>query len=156
MAAQNTNEGVNKLAQAMQSRMHGVSGLNQQPLDFGTVQGDMSLLTNRFPRPIPQSDYLVGRSVAWGAVGSVFGETQGIGEANSGEHAHGPGGGHSHPDAGYGGAHDHPAGGGEMQHVHDVLVGDKFRQLAPGDRVLVAWVGDDACVIDIIYPATRI
>jgi hypothetical protein len=72
-----------------------------------------------------------------------------------GSHEHpGTEGGHAHPDSE--GAHDHPAAGGEMQHVHDTLVGPKYRWLRPGDRVLVAWVGDDPCVIDLILPATVI
>lgn len=41
-------------------------------------------------------------------------------------------------------------------HEHDVLVYDYNRQIQPGDRVLVAWRGNDACVIDIILPATAI
>ena len=38
-----------------------------------------------------------------------------------------------------------------------VLTGEEQpRKVAPGDRVLVAWVGTHPCVIDIIYPASRI
>jgi hypothetical protein len=132
----------------------------------------MSLLTNYFPRPIPQTDYMVCRSVTWGAIDAIFYKTQYTGKANSGSHKHGEhgqhphgtsgqhgghlsgDGSHGHPDSE--GAHTHPADDGEMQHVHDVLVGPKYRWLQPGDRVLVAWVGDDACVIDIVLPATVI
>jgi hypothetical protein len=123
--------------------------------DYGTVQDDMSLMTNYFPKPIPQSDYMVCRSVTWGAVGSVFYRTQDTGEPNSGGHMHGSGGQHGGHAAGDG-SHAHPADGAEMQHVHDVLVGPKYRWLRPGDRVLVAWVGDDPCVIDLVFPATVI
>jgi len=42
------------------------------------------------------------------------------------------------------------------EHQHHVLIPEKMRHLEPGDRVLVAWVGDDACVIDLILPATEI
>lgn len=50
--------GVNKLANTIQERMR---DMNDTPpvLDFGTIQGDFSLLTNTFPLPIPQSDYMV-------------------------------------------------------------------------------------------------
>ena len=42
---------------------------------------------------------------------------------------------------------------GEHAHSHDVYLPEKMRGLKPGDRVLVAWVNNDACVIDIILPA---
>ncbi len=98
------NEGINRLARTLQGRMHQV-GDRPPILDFGKIQGDMSLLTNYFPKSIPQTDYIVCRSVSWGAAS---------------------------------------------------YVGAKFRWLQPGDRVLVAWVGDDACVVDLILPATAI
>ena len=56
------NEGINRLAGVLQSRM-GQMGDRPQVLDFGVIQGDMSLLTNRFPKPIPQTDYMVCRQV---------------------------------------------------------------------------------------------
>jgi hypothetical protein len=131
--------------------------VNDRPpiLDFGGIGADMSLTTNYFPKTIPQADYMVCRSVTWGAVGAIFYQTQAPGNANSGEHMHGENGeheGHTEGD----GKHEHVAVGKEMQHIHDTLVGPKYRSVAPGDRVLVAWVGDDACVIDLIYPASAI
>lgn len=114
------NEGANFLARVMQERTHTL--INKPPiLDFGTIQGDMSLRTDKFPRPIPQNMYVVCRSVTWGKVDDVFYKTNIV-----------------------------------LDHSHETLVGQKFRWLQPGDRVLVAWVGDDACVIDLIYPATVI
>jgi hypothetical protein len=87
------NEGMNRLARVIQGRMREV-GDTPPPLDFGEIRGDMSLVTNSFPVPIPQKDYVICRSViGW---------------------------------------------------------------LQPSDRVLVAWVGNDACVIDIICPAALI
>ena len=42
--------------------------MSEQPqvLDFGVIQPDMSLLTNKFPVPIPQSDYMVCRQLTGG------------------------------------------------------------------------------------------
>jgi len=134
---------------------------NKPPvLDFGVIQSDMSLLTNYFPVPIPQRDYTVCRSVQWGKVGDIFFRTQDTGKSNSGEHSHSDGGGHSHPAAGFA-THTHEENAEEEHHIHDTLIGPKFRWLMPGDRVLVAWVGvadedQEAVVIDIIYPASRI
>lgn len=42
----------------------------------------------------------------------------------------------------------------EGPHVHDVLIPEKMRKLLPGDRVLVAWVQNDAVVIDLVLPAS--
>jgi hypothetical protein len=116
------NEGYNDLAQCLSGRM---TQLDEHPpiLDFGTIQNDMSLRTNSFPCPIPRSDYVVCRSLTWGAEGSVLAKTDSYDTS--------------------GGEHNHP-------HTHDVLVGSKQRSLRPGDRVLVAWVGDDTVVIDLI------
>ena len=115
------NEGVNRLARVIQDR---VKDLGDEPpfLDFGTIQADMSLLTNMLPISIPRTDYVVCRSVTWGVLGSVLFETQ--------------------------------PGGTEEPHTHEILTDEKRRGLQPGDRVLVAWVGDDACVIDLILPAS--
>lgn len=35
------------------------------------------------------------------------------------------------------------------------LMPERMRSLMPGDRVLVAWIGNEAVVIDIILPATE-
>lgn len=50
------------------------------------------------------------------------------------------------------GEHDHDICGSGM-HYHDVYLPDKMRWIKPGDRVLVAWVGVDAVVIDLICNA---
>ena len=41
-------------------------------------------------------------------------------------------------------------------HQHHVLIPEKMRSIKPGDRVLVAWVGDDAVVVDLVLPATAV
>lgn len=47
--------------------------------------------------------------------------------------------------------------GDHGSHTHSVsVVRDKDRKIKAGDRVLVAWVGDDAVVIDIIVPAEEV
>ncbi len=97
MESTNGNEGISKLASVLQSRMH-ETGKKPQTIDFGKIQGNMSLVTNLFPQPIPKGDYMVCRQLTLEVTG----------------------------------------------------------KLKPGDRVLVAWVGDDACVIDIILPGTAV
>lgn len=124
------NEGINKLAGVMQSRIKNVS---KKPavLDIGQIGSDMSLTTNQFPKPIPQTDYLVCRQLTLGATGSLLTETKTLGQH----------GGHISGD----GSHD-----------HEIKIPEKMRSIKAGDRVLVAWVGDDAVVVDIILPATSV
>lgn len=106
------NEGINKLAGVFQSRMKGIS---EKPvvLDFGSINGDMSLTTNAFPQPIPKSDYMVCRQLTIGKKGDELTNLRGTEQK-------------------------------------DVMIPETMRKLKAGDRVLVAWVGDDACIIDII------
>lgn len=56
------NEGINKLAGVFQNRIKQI-GEKPQILDFGTIQEDMSLITNKFPKAIPKDDYMVCRTV---------------------------------------------------------------------------------------------
>lgn len=42
------------------------------------------------------------------------------------------------------------------KHYHDVYLPDKMRWIKPGDRVLVAWVQNDAVVVDIILTAKAV
>lgn len=89
-------------------------------LDFGEIQGNYSLLTNTFPVPIPKGEYSVCRLVG----GLAY-------KTDKGGHA-----GHENQTETHNtGAHEH------------VL---KPPVLKPGDRVLVAWVQNEACVIDVI------
>jgi len=95
---------------------------NEVPLvvDFGEIQVNYSLVTNTFPVPIPKGDYSVCRHV-----GSLSFEVL------EGEH-----------DGHEGQTNIHNNGG----HKHTV----KPPSIQPGDRVLVAWVQNEAVVVDII------
>lgn len=197
-----SNDGVNKLAGVLQKR---TKVLSDKPsvIDVGEIQEDMSLLCNKFPLPIPQSDYMVCRSVVLGKVDDILYRTQEVRKDNSGLHYHDlkVNGNHSHttstPCSGCNptqnlsgttesggeeevhshdfsiscsgcvtnknlsgttnetGDHTHTEDGRNMEHVHDMLIGEKMRQLQPKDRVLVVWIDSaDPCVVDLIYPAT--
>ena len=97
-------------------------------LDFGIINSDYSLTTNLFPKPIPQSDYSVCRSLLYNPKVPLT-ETYFDGK-------------HGHPDAS-------PPG----LHFHQVKLPKKMYWLRPGQRVLVGFVGSEAVVIDIIYDA---
>lgn len=199
-----SNEGMNKLAGVLQKRTKQIAD-KPSVIDVGEIQEDLSLLCNKFPLPIPQSDYMVCRSVLLGAVDDILYRTQEVGKDNSGLHYHDliVTGNHSHTTAtpctgcnptqnlsgtteisgeedehshdfslscsgcttnktlqgttNETGDHTHLEEGRKMEHVHDVLIGEKMRWLLPGDRVLVAWIdGSDPCVIDLILPATAL
>lgn len=127
------DEGMNRLASVLHGRIEGHrAAFSDLVLDTGTIRGDMSLLTDSYPIPIPQSDYYVNELLTLGNTGDWLANT-----ATDGAH--------SQPDAGYGGAHK-----------HNVLIPPKLRWLKPGDRVLVAWVNHDAFVLMRFLPATEI
>ena len=127
-----SNLGLNKLAQVMQQRMNRNQDANGGlVLDFGTIQADMSLKTNTFAIPIPQADYHVARQLTLGATGAYL-TTVGT----QGTH-----GGHT---------------SGNGNHTHSIIIPEKMRSIKPGDRVLVAWVQSEAVVIDIILRGTSV
>lgn len=117
--------GANKLTAALAS-MIDKKGDKPFVLDFGIILGDYSLKTNTFPIPIPQSDYSVCRAITYDP-GVPLTQTYCDGA-------------HGHPDAGFAGSH-----------VHNVRLPEKMYWIRPGDKVLVAWVQDEACVVDIVY-----
>ena len=86
-------------------------------LDFGVINGDLSLSTNTFPNPIPKGEYSICRSVAYDPSVPL--------------------------------TVTYPAG--HHVHVHDVVLPKKMWWLLPGDRVLVAWVQNEAVVIDKVF-----
>lgn len=147
----NGNPGINKLGQVLQERMK-ACGASPLLLDFGTIQGDLSLLTNTYPIPIPKTDYTVCRQLTLGATGAHLTFTIGAGNPKDGTHTHGSSGSHGGHTGGDG-THTHT---NEAPHVHDVLIPEKMRKLKSGDRVLVAWVQNEAVVVDIILPATAL
>lgn len=120
--------GTSKLANVLSKRM---KAENESPLviDFGEIQGNGSLLTNTFPVPIPKGEYSVCRQLTLGATGEKLTET---GKADTGKGKHG----------------GHVSGDGS--HEHNISIPEKMRSLKAGDRVLVAWVQNEAVVIDII------
>lgn len=121
------NPGTNKLAGVLASRM---KQENTSPLvlDYGEILGNMSLKTNTFPVPIPKGQYSVCREVTnYNTTVTIDWWT----ENTSG------GGGYAEFAS-----HNHEIKGTKPERVNNGL--------KPGDRVLVAWINNDACVIDVI------
>lgn len=132
------NPGTNRLANVLCDRMRKQSD-SPLVLDFGEIQANGSLITNTFPVPIPKGDYSVCRGLTLGAAGAQLTVTEA-----GGSHGH-DGGEHGGHESGSG-SHEHDGG----EHKHAVIIPEKMRSVGPGDRVLVAWVQNEAVVIDVI------
>ncbi len=129
----NENAGINKLANVLIERMK-KEGESPLCLDFGEIQANGNLITNTFPVSIPKGQYCVCRQLTLGTAGGELTKTEDDGsnkynEDNSGDDL-------NKEDEG--------------THQHTVLIPEKMRSLQAGDRVLVAWVQNEAVVIDII------
>lgn len=120
--AYDSTKGISKLGAVMQERMQKVNGMSPQALDFGVIQTDYSLKTNSYTKAIPKTDYSVLIDLTIGPAGGVLTNT-----LSDGRH-----GGHE---------------SGNGSHSHTIAIPEKLRALAPGDRVLVAWVQSEAVVV---------
>ena len=141
---QGQKDGFGALAEQMHNQMKKVAD-KPLVLDFGIICDDWSLKTNTFPLPIPVGDYHVCRILTLGNTGAVLGVTK----TGQGTHGHGPSGSHTQYEGT--GEHSHPSS--EGAHNHDVLISEKMRSLKPGDNVLVAIIGTESVVVDIVLPA---
>ena len=96
-------------------------------LDFGEIMANGSLLTNTYPVSIPKGEYSICRQLTIGETGEKLTKTKKDGQ-------------HPHPGVGQGGS----------EHEHIVVIPEKMRSIKAGDRVLVAWVENEAVVVDIV------
>lgn len=89
MAKADGNPGLSKLARVMSNRMREFSDQTAEDVtpDFGVINGNMSLTTNRFPVAIPRGEYYIGRLVS-GLQISVSGGAHGGHETGNGTHSH--------------------------------------------------------------------
>lgn len=141
-----STKGSSKLGGVLNDRMRDMMSRVPVPLDVGVIQEDYSLKTNKFAKPIPKGSYSVCRQLTLGETDTHLTFTIKAGNPNDGTHSHGSSGTHG-GHLGGDGSHTHT---NEGAHRHDVLIPEKMRSLKPGDRVLVAWVGNEAIAVDII------
>lgn len=145
------NPGVAALAETLSAvSKNGQQGADKI-LDYGEILWDGSLLCNTYKVAIPKGSYMICRSIAWPNSDAVNTTTNG---------------GHKKKYeidfalASPTGAVSGTVGPLEINHSphkHEVERARPCqRHLQPGDHVLVAWIGYDACVIDIIVPATDV
>ncbi|MBR1566744.1 MAG: hypothetical protein IJ649_08270 [Oscillospiraceae bacterium] len=143
MAQGDNSPGMSRLAGVLNNMV--AKGQSGNPVfDFGTIQKDGSLLTNRFPIAIPKTDYLVLRCA--GLPNSEVVRTSG--------HSH------SISVSVYSGgdpSHSHGAGGSATSGTDTVNIARSSQaHIKAGDRVLVAWVDNDAVVLDKIVSASDV
>lgn len=112
-------------------------------LELGTINGDMSLTTDTLAGNISPRDYMIDLRLTHENYYSYN-------ELNSSTNAP-----HHHE----GGEHEQELGSGEHTHddgLHDHRMPSVFRKLNPGDRVLVAWVGNEPIIVAIVVSGDTI
>lgn len=126
------NSNVQRLGDTLAGRMKKTaSAAVPTTIELGTIQRNLSLVTDSLQSAIPRGDYMVNLNLTAGSYRTSE-ET------------------HSHE----GGEHDgHEEGNGKHTHYggeHDHALPSAFRGLRAGDRVLVAWCGHEPVVIAIV------
>lgn len=117
-----SNSNIQKLGNTLAGRMQRTAhAAVPTTLELGTINQNMSLTTDGLRSEIPKGDYMVALHMAATSY-----------QTSSETHTH-TGDDHSHS----GGAHSH-------------ALPSVFRSIRPGDRVLVAWCGNEPIVISII------
>ena len=125
------SKNMQKLGSTLSKRMKRTAdGAVPTAIELGVVNSNLSITTDSLQAAIPKGDYMVNLMLTGGRSTS----------AESHTHSGGAHGGHEGGD----GSHSHSGG----SHSHE-LPGE-FRGLKAGDRVLVAWCGNEPVVIAIV------
>ena len=127
------NSNLERLGATLDGRMKKTSGAAvPTTIELGVINGNLSLTTDSLKSPIPKGEYMVDIRLAAGSY-----------DTSSTTHSH-SGGQHSGHEMGENGSHSHSGGA----HTHQLPAA--FRGLQSGDRVLVAWCGNEPIVIAIV------
>lgn len=124
----NFNAGASKLTNTIKNMIKSTAA-PPVAVDIGILNSDYSLTTNLFRQPIPKEEYSVCRSLLYDPSVPL---TQ------------------TYVD----GTHSHPGAGEPGLHYHEVKLPTKMHWLKPGQKVLVAFVQNEAIIIDIIFSGT--
>lgn len=106
-------------------------------LELGTIGSGLSLTTDSIKTPIPPNQYMVSLHLTH----DTYFTYNELNSSAAAPHHHEGG---THPQRGGSGYHTHDDG------LHDHRLPSVFRALQEGDRVLVAWAGNEPVVIDIV------
>lgn len=104
-------------------------------LELGVITDNLSLETDSLQTAIPRGDYMIALHLTASSY-----------RTSSESHSH-SGGSHSHSGS------DHSHGGGDHSHsggAHSHELPGEFRGIKSGDRVLVAWCGNEPVIISIV------
>ncbi len=123
-----------ELAEILNQQMQNVSKAREPTvLEFGSINADLSLAIDGLKDRIPKGEYLVSLHI----------------KGPSGDSLHSKDIAHTHN----GGGHSQYVGDGVHSHsdgTHHHVLPETLRGIIPGDRVLVAWVGGQPVVLDIL------
>lgn len=129
---------INRLGNVLASRMNNTAKANvPTTLELGIINSDMSLTTDGLSGRISPSEYMVDIRLTCGN----YETDESTVSLSGGAH-----GGHESGD----GSHTHSGG----KHSHGLP--SVFRKLQPGDRVLVAWIGNEPIVVSIVVSGNAI
>ncbi len=123
---------VNRLGNILAVRMQSTAKANiPTTLELGTINSDKSLTTDSLPARISPGDYMIDIRL----IADTY-------ETEETTHTH-SGGSHGGHESGSG-SHTHDGG----KHKHGLP--SAFRAVKAGDRVLVAWIGNEPIVVAIV------
>lgn len=134
-----------RLGNVLASRMTKTAKANSHIyLELGVINADMSLSTDSLQGTISPNNYLISLALTHE---TYYSYTE-LNSSAKAPHVH-EGGGHAQYMGD--GVHIHDQDG-----LHDHRVPSVFRNIQPGDRVLVAWVGFSPIIVDIVVAGTTI
>ncbi len=123
-----------EFAEILNQQMQKVRKAGEQTvLELGSINDDLSLAIDGLKDRIPKGEYLVSLHI----------------KGLSGDQLHSLDIAHTHS----GGRHSQYTGDGVHSHsdgTHHHVLPETLRGIIPGDRVLVAWVGGQPIVLDIL------
>lgn len=120
-----------RLGTTLDGRMKATAGAAVRvAVELGTILSNMALKTDSLQSTIPKGAYMVNLALT--------GSSRTSSETHS--HSGGAHGGHESGD----GEHSHSGG----EHSHELP--EAFRGLRAGDRVLVAWCGNEPVVVSVV------
>ena len=115
-------------------------------LALGTLNSDLSLTVDSIGTPIPKGDYMVSLHLTH----DTYFTYNELNSSQAKPHQHkGPEA--QHAQASGTGMHVHTSDG-----LHTHRVPSVFRNLEPGDRVLVCWPGKEPVVVDIVVSSDKV
>lgn len=124
-----------RLGNVLANRMKKTATANAHTfLELGTINSDLSLKTDSLNGRISPNDYMISLHLTHE---NYFTYNE-LNSSTNSPHTH-TGDGHVHNDG-----------------LHDHRVPSVFRKIKAGDRVLVAWVGSEPIIVDIVVAGTTI